>query len=226
MRYSKLIIGILAIVAITWIGIGFAFQSSYESENNGIEGRYVTINAGGSGSAVLDYVQYYDTVIADSNTLYYLPMTNGTDLIKLNDSPYGVTIDDGGSNGTYSLVITSQLPTLFTQSVKKANEWCQFVFKLTKGENVYYGFTALTELSAGSQYTFYAAEKNDNDSTAHADSEALITAGTYSLDVYLKTCEPAGTVGDTTGIQVDKANFVNQFNLANFKIVFTAVGTP
>ncbi len=121
MKYTRLIIGILAIVAIAWIGIGFAFQSSYESENNGIEGRYVTINAGGSGSAVLDYVQYYDTVIADSTTLYYLPMINGTDLIKLNDSPYSVTISDGDTNGTYNLVITSQLPTLFTQSVKNAN---------------------------------------------------------------------------------------------------------
>ena len=226
MRYSKLIIGILAIVAIAWIGIGFAFQSSYESENNGIEGRYVTINAGGSGSAVLDYVQYYDTVIADSTTLYYLPMTNGTDLIKLNNSPYSVTISDGNTNGTYNLVITSQLPTLFTQSVKNANEWCQFVFKLTKGVNSYYGITTLTELAAGSQYSFYAAEQADNDSTAHADEVASITAGEYTLDLYLKTCEAAGTVGGITGIQVDKTNFVDQFNLANFKIVFTAVGTP
>jgi len=46
------------------------------------------------------------------------------------------------------------------------------------------------------------------------------------LDLYLKTCEAADTVGGITGIQVDKTNFVDQFNLANFKIVFTAVGTP
>ncbi len=225
MRYAKLIIAILAIVAIAWLGVGFAFQSSYESQDNDLDGRFVTINEGGTGSAVLNYVQYYDTVIADESTLYYLPMVNGTDLVKLNDSSYNVTISDGGYNGSYNLVITSELPTLFTQSVKNANGWCQFVFKLTKNANVYYGFTTLTDLVAGSQYSFYAAENDDDDSTAHADDVAMIPAGTYSLDVYLKTCEPADTVGGITGVQVDKTNFVDRFNLSGFKIKFTAVGS-
>jgi len=226
MKYAKLLVAMLAIVAIAWLGVGFAYQSSYESDNNGLEGRFVTINQGGTGSAVLDYVQYYDTIIADEEVFYYVPMDAGEDLIKLNDSAYAITISETGSDGTYNFGVDCELPSLFTGSTPQARDWCQFVFKLTKGEDVYYGFTTLSDLTAGREFQFYAAEEDEDDSTAHSEQVAGIVAGSYSLDLFLKMPKRATTIGYITGIAVDKTNFVDEFHLENFTIRFTVVSCP
>ena len=216
----------IVLVAAGFIGAGFAYQSSYESNDNGLDGQFVTINQGGTGSAVLNYVQEYDTVVSGSDVYYYLPLDAGESSVKLNDSPYSLTITEKKAGGSYRLVAESDMPDLFQTSEKGLASWCQFLFKLTKGEDVYYGFTSLSNTNvAGTQYSFYQAEDDDFDEWAHADDEATIAAGAYSLDVYLVMCVESETVEDITGILVDKTNFVDQFDLDGFKIKFTVLGS-
>jgi len=216
----------IVLVAAGFIGAGFAYQSSYESNDNGLDGQFVTINQGGTGSAVLNYVQEYDTVVSGSDVYYYLPLDAGESSVKLNDSSYNLTITEKKAGGEYRLVAESDMPDLFQTSAKGLASWCQFVFKLTKGENVYYGFTSLSNTNvAGTQYSFYQAEDDDYDEWAHAKDEATIAAGAYSLDVYLVMCVASETVEDITGILVDKTNFVDQFSLDGFKIKFTVLGS-
>jgi len=216
----------IVLVAAGFIGAGFAYQSSYESNDNGLDGQFVMINQGGTGSAVLNYVQEYDTVVSGSNVYYYLPLDAGESSVKLNDDPYNLTITEKKVGGSYRLVAESDMPDLFQTSEKGLATWCQFVFKLTKGEDVYYGFTSLSNTNeAGTQYEFYHAEDDVFDEWNHAENAATIAAGAYSLDVYLVMSTASETVEDITGIQVDKENFVDRFSLNGFKIKFTVLGS-
>ena len=225
MKRMRIVAVAMILVGISLIGTGYAFQSSYDSTQNDIDGQYVTINQGVSPSAILDYTQSYDTFVSGSTVEYTVPLDAGEIMQKLNSSAFTVKIEEKGTTGSYKLRITSALPSLFAAATKSADSWCQFMFLLNDGTYDYFGLTTLTGTTAGSEYRFYKSEATFEDPLGHNASEAVFGAGTYTVDVYLVMHEYSETQsGGVDGVPVHKANFVDAFDLSNFTIRFTVIG--
>ena len=218
MRKIIVIAVLLILLLIPVIGFGYAYESSYESNQNALEGRYVVINSDNAGSAILSYTQGYDTTVIGGHVVYRVPMQPGTDLVRLNSSSYGIEITDGNRGGSYALSAEAELPTLFASDTIGTG-WCQFVFELVGGTELDpVKYLATTELGSdnkvGSVYTFRNAD----------DTVASIAAGTYQLNIYLQMCSYGSTNANGTGLDVSEDNFVKRFDAQNFKIKLVVSG--
>ena len=213
----------MLLIGVSLIGTGYAYQSSYESQSNILEGQYVTLNYGAESSSILNYTQKYDTFVDGTSVTYSVPLPAGEVRQRLTSSPVGITIDESRATDGYRLVVTSDLPSLFASQQRTAENWCQFLFVLTKDGDEYYGLTELENGEARSEYRFYRAVEDDDLPRAHEPGEAVIGPGTYSLDVYLVMNQESSIRNGIAGVPVDKANFVDAFDTEGFSIRFTVL---
>jgi len=214
-----MIAAVLILLAIPAVSIGYAYESSYESNDNALDGRYVVLNSTNAGSAILSYTQGYDTTVIGGNVVYRVPIGSDTDMIRLNSETYDIRITDGGRSGSYVLSAEAPLPTLFASDTV-GTDWCQFVFELVGGtEQDQLRYLARTTLDgdnvAGQIYTF----RNADDTVAH------IPAGTYGLNIYLQMSSMGSANQQGIGLDVSEDNFVERFKAQNVKIKLVVSGS-
>ena len=213
----------MLLIGVSLIGTGYAYQSSYESQNNTLEGQYVTLNYGVESSSLMNYTQHYDTFVNGTEVTYSVPLPAGEIRQKLTSTPYEITITENKETTGYRLLITSDLPTLYASSTKSAASWCQFMFVLSKDNVEYYGLTELANGLSKNEYRFYKAIDDDESPIGYEETESLFTAGTYKMDVYLVMHHESTTRDGISGVPVDKTNFVDAFNTPDFTIKFTVL---
>ena len=223
MKAIRLFAVLMLLVAVAFIGTGYAYQSSYESQSNIIEGQYVTLNYGVESTSILEYTQHYDTFVNGNNVTYSVPLKAGDIRQKLTSQPFEITINENKATEGYRLIITSDLPTLFASKDKDIDSWCQFLFVLTKGDTEYYGLTELVNGVAKSDYRFYKSVESDELPLAHETNEALFGPGTYSLEIYLFMNQESAAHNGIEGVPVDKENFVDKFETNDLTIRFTVL---
>ena len=215
-------LGIIAVIAlVSLIGIGFAYQASYTSGNNSIGYDYVKLNEGQTGSAIVAYVQDFDTYTVNGNVIYRLNLNEDEDVIQLNASTMNIVIDDSRTvSNRYNLTVTSEFPEIFEDSGR--TKQCQFVFRLTEtfgDENTYYGLYDGTE----DEFIFYLDEqKLTNTIMGEGTTVGSLQSGTYHLDVFLKMYTAAtDDVIMGSGVMVDGTRFVSAFDADSFPITFS-----
>ncbi len=224
MRNMRIIAIALLLIGVSLIGTGYAYQSSYESQSNILQGQYVTLNYGVESTSIMEYTQHYDTFVNGNDVTYSVPLEVGESRQKLTEDPFQITINEKNtSTEGYKLVVTSDLPTLFASTEKSEYYWCQFLFLLTKDKKEYYGLTELENGVAKSQYRFYEPDKDSDFPLDHKSDEATLGPGTYNLDIYLVMYEGASSFNGVSGVPVDKENFVDKFRTDNLTIRFTVI---
>ncbi|MBR6910620.1 MAG: hypothetical protein IKN41_02025 [Candidatus Methanomethylophilaceae archaeon] len=228
MKNIRIIAIAILLIGVSLIGTGYAYQSSYESQSNIIEGQYVTLNEGVVSTSIMQYTQHYDTFVNGIDVTYSVPLEAGESRLKLTEDPFEITIKEKRENtGGYNLVVTSDLPTLFASGEKDSDSWCQFLFVLTDKDNKeYYGLTQLENGVAKSQYRFYEPDTGSDNPLGHKTGEAVLGKGTYKLDIYLVMNAEAVSFNGISGVPVDKELFVDKFETHDLTIRFTVIQCP
>jgi len=209
MRKQYVIIALLLAVAlVSFIGLGFAYQATYESGDNKILNNYVMINDGSSRSVIFEYTQDYDTETDDSGGVTFLMKVDSiTDKIDLNTSAYELRLHDSlDDDNRYLLSAVASFPSLF-EDPEKENE-CTFRFELRDGNTVLY----YAEGDEGT-YTFVPA----------TGSATGVLEGTYDLYVCLMMATESDLIdGEGPYIIVDKDEFADKFTTNSLSILFRA----
>ena len=200
---------LLILCLISLIGLGFAYQATYESEENKILNNYVTINEGSSRSVIFEYTQEYDTETDDAGGVTFLMKVDTiTDKIELNETPYELRLHDSSEDDNrYGLSAIASFPVLFEDSEKE--NACIFRFELRNGDDLLY----YAEKGSGSTYTFVPA----------SGSLSGVAEGTYDLYVCLVMSTESDLIdGEGPYIVVDKAEFADKFRNNDLSITFRA----
>ena len=200
---------LIAVFLVSMIGLGFAYQATYESEENKILNNYVTINEGSSRSMIFEYTQDYDTETDDEgNVLFLMKVDAITDKIELNSTAYELKLSDSlADDNRYALSAVASFPTLFEDSEK--TKGCEFRFELRDGSTLLYH----AEEGSSDTYTFVPA----------TGSATGVLEGTYDLYVCLMMNTESDLIaGEGPYIVVDKDEFADRFTTSNLSILFRA----